>query len=456
MSLLVMKFGGNVLTSDSGITEILQIIEAQYDIWESVVVVTSALVGVTDQLHDIAQIAANGDEKTLRQAIAGLREIHLVAAKRAVQDPMRQTQLLSELDALFFNLTNDCEAMQKQHIAEPAQVDKVVAVGEMLVTRIVAAAGRGHQLNCVPLDASRLIITDDRHSNARPNTPLSKQQIQQNLEPLLMRRFIPIVTGYIGANEKGAITTLGRGGSDYSATYLAALLGAMEVWFFTDVEGLMSADPAVVPGAQVLPTSSYDEVAEMARFGARVLHPLAIEPLIEPQIPLRIRSLQMGHSNGTYIYNQAETQTQRLHAITQALGVRVVGPRGSNMTEVCSWLISKWLNDDLQPALQVENNAGNMVIYIAPTSANQEKFYRFIDQLQQYDAENMWEVDTVNVLAFIGPLRLQDHILILQALSDVNVTPVAFGQGVGGAFLVAVPPTAAQVAINRAHTLIAS
>ncbi|MFP4321080.1 MAG: aspartate kinase [Anaerolineales bacterium] len=456
MSLLVIKFGGNVLASAAGIQETLEIIQTQYEIWDSMVVVTSALVGVTDQLYEIAQTAAYSDEKTLRGQIAELRRLHIAAAQRAVQDPDRRANLLSALDSLFFDLIEDCAEVQKQRAADPAQVDQIVAMGERLVVRIVAAAGREAEMDCVPLDGNHLIITDDRHSNARPNTPLSKQHIEQNLVPLLGRGFVPVVTGYIGANEKGAITTLGRGGSDYSATYLAAILGAMEVWFFTDVEGLMSADPAVVPGAQVLPTSSYHEVAEMARFGARVLHPLAIEPLVQQQIPLRIRSLHLPNSSGTYIYDHTDTQTQRLHAITQALAVRVVGPRGSNMTEVCSRLVLRWLNDEIQPSLQVENNAGNMVIYVAPTSVNQERFYKFIDQLQQYESGDMWDVEVVNVLAFIGPLSIADHIRILDVLNDANIVPVAFAQGVGGAFLVAVPPTAAQVAIQHAHQLIAS
>jgi aspartate kinase len=449
-----MKFGGNVLGSETGIHEVLDVISAQRKIWNNVVVVTAALSGVTDTLHALVQTAQNSNQNILRRDIAEIREIHLQAAQIALTEPRQVQTLLAELDILFLALMDDCERIQRKRQADPALADRVLAMGEMLVSRIVAAAARAQAQKCVAIDANRIIVTDDRHGNARPITSLSRQLLHQNLMPLLERGIVPIVTGYIGANEKGAITTLGRGGSDYSATYLAALLQATEVWFFTDVEGLMSADPEVVRDAQVLTTSSYREVAEMARFGARVLHPRSTEPLIGPGIPLRIRSLAQPGNRGTYIRDHTPTQKNRIHAVTQAVGVRVSGPPQSNMTEVCNQLISQYLNDDIQPTLEIATSAGDAVVYVAPTSANRDSFDQFIAALRTYDTSHEWQIDEVTVIAVIGNLQTEDHIDVLRSLARADVVPSAFGQGMVGAFLLVVRPVEAEAAINSIHTLI--
>jgi aspartate kinase len=454
MSTLVMKFGGNMLGTESGIHDALDVIAAQHKIWSRNVVVTSALAGVTDALHQIVQVAETGDQNGLRADVAALREIHVAAAHLALNDPHQQKTLHKELDSLFFDLLDDCDIIRQRHQADPAMRDRVVAMGEMFITRIVAAAGRARGLDCVAMDATHLIVTDERHSNARPIAQATQQRLEQNLGPLLDRQIIPIITGYIGATESGAVTTLGRGGSDYSATYLGGLLNAEEVWFFTDVDGLMSADPDVVEEAHMLPTSSYSEVAEMAHFGARVIHPRAIEPLIQHQIPLRIRSLADPANTGTYICDVNEVLTNRIHAITQALGIVITGPSRSNMVEVCNRLISISLNDDIQPSMQVEVYAGSLIMYVAPTSANQDAFLSAIEQLHQADADKEWQISTVTAIAVIGNLTPADYLNVLRALDKKHIAPTVFGVGHGGVFLMAFDPSSAEMALNTIHKLI--
>ena len=454
MTTLIMKFGGNVLGTPTGIREALEIIAAQQNIWDDIVIVTSALSSVTDALYNIVQTAQNGSPNAFRADVAELREMHRETASFSVSNPDALRSLLQELDVLFFNLLDDCDLIRQKSLADPAVADRVVAMGEMFVTRIAAAGGRERGLKCAALDASRLIITDDRFGNARPINSLSQQALETNLLPLLDRGIIPIVTGYMGANERGEVTTLGRGGSDYSATYLGALLAADEVWFFSDVDGLMSADPAVVPKARMIPTSSYREVAEMARFGARVLHPRAIEPLIQANIPLRIRSVTDPGNTGTYIFNHTPPQEFRIHAITQARGLLVNGTSQSNMTEVCNRLISQYINDDIQPTLQVDVHSGSHVVYVAPTSANQEKFHESIKHLQSYDSGMAWQAESMTVIAVIGALNQDDHIEILKTLSKANIKPELFGSGSEGVFLLVVSADAAEAALNHLHKLI--
>ena len=449
-----MKFGGNMLGTESGIHDAVGVIAAQRKIWSRNVVVTSAIAGVTDALHDVVDIAKSGDQKALRADVAALREIHMQSAQLALNDPRLQKTLHKELDALFFDLLDTCDIIRQKHQADAALQDRVVAMGEMFMTRIVAAAGRARGLDCVAMDATHLIVTDERHANARPITQLSQQRLEQNLSPLLDRHIIPVITGYIGATELGAVTTLGRGGSDYSATYLGGLLGADEVWFFTDVEGLMSADPDAVDDARMLPTSSYREVAEMAHFGARVIHPRAIEPLIQHGIPLRIRSLAEPDNTGTYICDVNETLTNRIHAVTQALGIIISGPSHSNMLEVCNRLISESLNDDIQPSLQIDVHAGSQIVYVAPTSANQDAFLGAIAQLGASDAGSDWLVEEVTAIAVIGSLSPADYVNVLRALEKKHIAPAIFGVGHGGVFLLAVEPQHASTALSSIHKLI--
>ena len=454
MTTLVMKFGGNMLGTESGIHDALDVIGAQRTIWQRNVVVTSALAGVTDALHNVVLVAESGNQHALRADVASLRDIHMEAVQLALNDPHLLHTVIRELDNLFFTLLDTCDMIRQQHQADTMLRDRVVAMGEMFITRIVAAAGRARGLECVPMDATHLIVTDERHSNARPIMQLSQLRLKQNLIPLLDRGIIPIITGYIGATETGTVTTLGRGGSDYSATYLGGLLGADEVWFFTDVDGLMSADPDVVSEARMLPTSSYNEVAEMAHFGARVIHPRAIEPLINHQIPLRIRSLAQPDSTGTYICDVNEDLTNRIHAVTQALGIVITGPSRSNMVDVCNRLMSEALNDDIQPSMQLDAYAGSLIVYVAPTSANQDAFLDAVAQLKQSDVEDEWQVTTVTAIAVIGSLSPADYADVLKALEKKHISPVSFGVGHGGVFLLALEPHQADAALNTIHKLI--
>lgn len=454
MSTLVIKFGGNVLGSESGIHDALKVIASQRPIWDNLVVVTSALSGVTDALHSIVQTAESGDQNAVRTEIAHLRALHTDAARYALSNPQQLEVLLRELDNLFFDLLDDYELIRQKRQASPQLADRVVAMGERLITRIIAAAARAQNQKCVALDASSIIVTDDRHSNARPIFNLSKHNIEQNLMPLLKHKIIPVVTGYIGATQQGAITTLGRGGSDYSATYLGALLSADEIWLFSDVEGLMSADPAVVKEARVLSTSSYAEVAEMAYFGAKVLHPRAIEPLIQYNIPLRIRSIGRLDVPGTYICDYTQPRENRIHAVTEVDAVMVAGPSQSNIAQACNRLLSQYLLEEIQPTLQVEAHSQSSLVYIAPTNANRAAFNNCIYQIKTYESGDEWQVTEVVVVAVIGNLQLEDYVAVLRSLTTIGITPLTFGQGPGSVLLITVLPEEAHNVLVRIHSLI--
>jgi len=453
-SRLVIKFGGNVLSAPDGLSKAANIIARQVSAWDEVLIVTAALSGVTNRLHQVVRLAQGADRHTYRAEVAALREMHQQAtATLNLPGALLQT-LWRELDGLFFSLLESCDLLAQKGQASPALSDQIVAMGERFITRIMAAAGRNIGLPSAAVDANRFIITDERHANARPINSLSQRNLNYHLIPLLEQKIIPIITGYIGATEKGAVTTLGRGGSDYTATYLASLLPADEVWFYTEVEGLMSADPALVETARRLPTSSYQEVSEMAHFGARVLHPNAIEPLMGSNIPLRLRPFARPEDGGTYIYDQPSHGQAGLHALSMGLGVLIRSVRRRNLVEVCNRLFSQQLGDDIQPTLHIENYAKTLAVYVAPTSVNPEVFYAAAAQARPSDDLAEWQIQPVSVLALIGQLNMSDLAALMHVLHEGEFQPLAMGQGENGVFLVVMPEETALAALRAIHTLV--
>ncbi|NJL94535.1 MAG: aspartate kinase [Anaerolineae bacterium] len=247
---------------------------------------------------------------------------------------------------------------------------------------------------------------------------------------------------------------MGRGGSDYSATYLGALLKADEIWFFTDVDGLMTADPEVISNARVIPSSSYAEIAEMAHFGARVVHPRAMEPLMKQGIPLRIRSVDHLGVTGTYIFANTAPTDHRIHAVTHVRGIVVHGPTQSNMAEACNRVLSSFLLDEIEPTLQAQTYGSSLLVYLVPTSANRFSFDSYLQQLRNYDTGDDWRVNEVIILAVIGSLRLVDMAQVLTALAAANIQPIAFGQGQRGVFMVCITPQELNSALQTIHRLI--
>jgi aspartokinase len=171
-------------------------------------------------------------------------------------------------------------------------------------------------------------------------------------------------------------------------------------------------------------------------------------------IPLRIRAFGENPSNGTYINAYPDPQENRIHAVSQALGLRIIGATHSNMVEVCNRLLAQYLNDEIQPTLQTDTYAGTMVVYVAPTSSNQESFYSAIQHLQSYDSDQDWQVEQVMIIAVVGNLTLAEHMQILKQLHQAHLSPLAFGQGSQNVFLLVMENRHAAPAMQQIHKLI--
>ncbi|MCW4002209.1 MAG: aspartate kinase, partial [Candidatus Bathyarchaeota archaeon] len=292
MKKIVMKFGGTSISSGKNIRHVARLIADHVSQGYRIVTVVSALEGITDKLIEVAKQARNGNSNYIHEFKQKLLKEHLVVAKEAIQKERLQQEieqilktLVDELEKVLIGIVYVGELTSKSK-------DYVLSFGERLSGPIVMGALRDLELNAKYYTGGEIgIVTDSNFGEAKPLMNVTKHQVKEKIEPLLEKNIIPIVTGYIAATQDGETTTLGRGGSDYTTTIIGSALTATEVWIWTDVDGLMTSDPKIVPTAKMLPELSFKEATEMTIFGAKAMHPRALEPAVEENIPVRIRNV---------------------------------------------------------------------------------------------------------------------------------------------------------------------
>ncbi len=334
MKTIVMKFGGTSVGNAEAIGQAADLVKQESERWDRTVVVVSAMRGVTDVLINGALTAAQGDEDTYREAVSDLRVRHTLAVAELISDPDNRTSLLKTIDAYLDEYAAFCHSVHVLGEVTSRAMDTISSMGERLSARVVAARLNEQGQLAQAVDATELIVTDDCFQNAVPQMQATAEQVQQNLVPLLEEGIIPVVTGFMGATVDGITTTLGRGGSDYSASILGAALNADEVWTWTDVDGVLTADPRIVPDAHVIPVLSYSEVGELAYFGAKVLHPKTIRPVVESGIPLWVKNTFNPTSPGTRIVAEPKSTPGTVKAVTAIPGLSMVTVEGRGMMGV--------------------------------------------------------------------------------------------------------------------------
>lgn len=331
--LQVMKFGGTSVGDASCIARTAKIVcraSADY----SVAVVVSAMSGVTNRLIDAAKQASLGNREAGVSLIAALRTQHGTALKDLVPNSaargnveQRLEEILSEGQRLY-----DGTALLRE--LTPRTLDAISSLGERLNAPIVSAALVALGAKSVAVEATELIVTDPIHGSAEPRMDLTRQNTQARLRPLLDSGHIPVITGFLGASQSGVLTTLGRGGSDYSATILGAALDADEIIIWTDVDGVLTADPRLIPEARTIPEISYREAAELAYFGAKVLHPKTLRPVLPAGIPVWIRNSFTPERPGTKITQQGRSIGGGVKALTAIRDVALIAIGGPGIVGV--------------------------------------------------------------------------------------------------------------------------
>jgi aspartate kinase len=326
-----MKFGGTSLANASRMKNAARIIQ-RYSPGNKIVVVASAIGETTDQLIEIAELAKKGNLQQARKLLSKIQSSHLRIA-RMVSGRGETRDLVSRLDQLISELERTVEGIAHLRELTFRSRDYLLSFGERLSTPIFGATISALGLTTRALTGAEAgITTDDNFGEAKPLMEISYHQVHQRLDPLWSRRVIPVVTGFIAATVDGSVTTLGRGGSDYTATLLAAALEADEIWIWTDVDGLMTADPRIVKNAVLLPHISFGEALELSYFGAKMMHPRALQPAGQKKIPVRIKNSSRPARNGTLVSSSESSNGGKVvKAVSIIRDVGIVTVSGSGM-----------------------------------------------------------------------------------------------------------------------------
>jgi aspartate kinase len=324
-----MKFGGTSVGSAERIAQAAELATAIVAKGHRVVVVTSAMSGVTNLLIDAAQAASRGAwDPALRQTLFAR---HAAVADAVIAQPERRSAALADVDRRLDRFEKLCYGLSMVHELTPRLLDAISGTGELLAAPLVAAAIAERGTPSTAVDATELIVTTDQFGGAEPLMDLTREKSSARLTPLLEKGEIPVATGFVGATADGVLTTLGRGGSDYSASILGAALDAGEVWIWTDVDGVMTANPADVPEARTLSEISYSEASELAYYGAKVLHYKTIIPAFRKRIPVRILNSFNPSHPGTRVSVEGDASALGVKAVTAIRGVSLIAISGTGM-----------------------------------------------------------------------------------------------------------------------------
>jgi aspartate kinase len=337
MKTLVMKFGGTSTSNVEALNRAADIVVAQHGEWDRMVVVVSAMEGVTDMLIECAEGSLSKDKGRYQVIIDQLRKNINVVVRAIFSGDRSYEKLNALIDTRLQELTNICQRIQLQGKSSPRDMDEIAAMGERINVHVFSALLRKRRVRCQAIEATNLIVTDDCYQAASPIQTATDARVDAVLSPLFAEAIIPVVTGFIGATPNGTTTTLGRGGSDYTAAILGVSLKAAQVWIWTDVDGIMTADPGLIPRARLIPEISYNEVYQLAYSGAKVLHPKMILLAREWDLPLWVKNTFNSECNGTRISHCSLSDRYTISAVTGLFDINLITFRtipGGNVNKI--------------------------------------------------------------------------------------------------------------------------
>ena len=334
MTRLTMKFGGTSVGSPAAVQQVVSIVRDYLAQGHQLALVVSAMAGVTDMLLKSAGAAAAADKRTYTAINEDIRDRHEAVIKQLIESEDARDAILREVDQLLQGHMNLCQAAHILGEATARIADAVVSFGERLISRVIAAVMRAEGIHARQYDSTGFIITDANFQDAEPLWDETAARIGAGLKPDMEAGITPVITGFIGATPDGTVTTLGRGGSDFSAAIFASCLASDELFIWTDVDGVMTTDPHIDRRARVLPYVSYQEIGELAYYGAKVLHPKTVQPIINRQIPLRVRNTFNPSHGGTLVGARMRASETVIKAITSIKNVSMLTVRGRGMLGV--------------------------------------------------------------------------------------------------------------------------
>ncbi len=436
--LVVMKFGGTSVGDAPCMQRVVEIVRAA-SLRSNLVVVVSAMSGVTNKLLEAATLSQAGDRQSAFAILEGLRKRHEATIESLLDSPAERNRTAEKLRALFEEGERLCENAALRRELTLAARDAISSLGERLSAPLVAAALAERGVPSEAIEATEVIVTNSTHGGADPLMDLTRQHCEARLGTLLQQGIVPTVTGFLGATVGGALTTLGRGGSDYSATILAAALQANEVIIWTDVDGVLTGDPRQVQGPGTISEISYREAADLAYFGAKVLHPKTLRPVMQSEIPVWIRNTFAPQRPGTKITAAGASGRAGVKAVTAISDVALITVGGPAMVEVRDVLARTFKAIAAVPAdvlLISQTSSQNDLYFVVPSECAQ----RTLDGLRRefaadlaHETEDHITLDPeIAVVAAVGQnLRGTPGVVkrVCAALDRGSVRVLAMAQG---------------------------
>jgi aspartokinase/homoserine dehydrogenase 1 len=437
-NLLVMKFGGTSMGSAERI-RVAAAICTEQKAQRPVLAVVSAMSGVTDLLLGALRHAEADDEAGIESSIRTLSERHEKTCHELLGEPARCDRALAGIRDLIADFRRIAHGMLMLGDRPPKSVDEAIAIGERLSALMIAEYLESSGIAARAINSAEVIVTDAVFGNATPIMEATRRKAGSLIEPLLATGVLPVLTGFNGATVDGRPTTLGRGGSDFSASILAAALDASELWIWTDVDGIMSADPRSVREARVLDALTYNEAAELAYNGAKVLHPRTLAPLIERQIPVWSKNSFHREHPGTRIISTVEAPSGP-RAVTSIANVALVSIEPASAAVSGTRLMAR--------ALEALADANAEVLALSSSSYRQS--FCFLVRKEELAAVmKSLEADLALELThgYLKPIAVDDNVGLLalvgegmrgtpglagrlfQAISEQNVNIIAIAQG---------------------------
>ncbi len=463
MNRLTMKFGGTSVGSVDALSRAADIVVSESRRWDQVVVVVSAMSGVTDALLRAATTASDKNDRTHRQIHDRLLAKYVEVVEEMIEEPDVRRELIITLESLMEVMSQSCSELTRLGQADGRNMDIVASLGERCCARIFAAILLQRGIKCEAIDATELIVTDDQFQNAAPYMEPSRAKMSARLDPLLTSGVVPVVTGFIGATEQGEITTLGRGGSDYSAAILGACLDTDELWLWTDVDGVLTADPRIVSNARVVELLSYRELAELAYFGAKVVHPKTIQPLSDRRIPIWVKNTFAPDRPGTCIKRHAEGTNGKIKGVTAIHNLSIMTIEGRGMMGVpgiAGRTFSAVASKGVSVLMISQASSEQSICFVVPSETSSSVISaveaEMESELSRGDVDKIWALDNVVIVTVVGVgIRETPGIAarIFGAVGQANINVIAIAQGSSECSLSIVVGTAdANHAVRSIHS----
>ncbi len=422
--MIVMKFGGTSVQDGPAMRRVIEIVEKEKE--RHPVVVVSAIAGATNSLLAMGQTALSGDTRAAEEVLSQLVSRHRWILFDLGLSKSTEREVADVVARYAEELGDFTRGVVLLRELTPRIQDAIVSYGERLSVHLLTAAAEARGLDAELVDAREVMRTDSRFGKARPDAGTLALRCQDLIAPVLGAGKIPIIEGFVGATDEGEPTTLGRGGSDYSAALLGAALGADEIQIWTDVDGVLTADHRLVPEGKKIRELSFAEAAELAYFGARVLHPATIEPAVSRNIPVRILNSRRPSASGTTIASRARKSGVAVKSIATKKGITLIDVKSLRMLMAHGFLRSMFeLFDRHEVPVDLVSTSE---VSVSLTVDSVEKISSIVAELEQF-SEVTVERGCAIVCLVGEEIRSTPRIAArtFGALGDINVRMISQG-----------------------------